>query len=112
MGISTHILDTTKGKPAQNVAVVLERETEQGWLKITSAHTDADGRVKSLLTPGENPMAGTWRLTFDTGGYSAAQGTQGFYPSVTITFVVREPTEHHHVPLLLNPYGFATYRGS
>ena len=111
--ISTHILDTARGRPAAGVAVLLETVDEGGApSEVTRAVTDADGRVKELAPAGGSLAAGTYRLTFDSGAYFAAQGVEGFYPLVTVLFTLRDPTQHHHVPLLLSPFGYATYRGS
>lgn len=114
MGISTHILDTSRGKPAAGVSVTLEiREGESSWKPVGSGTTDNDGRVKSLLPEGKSaPDVGTYRVSFAVGAYYASRNEQGFYPSVSIEFIVRSSEEHYHVPLLLNPYGYSTYRGS
>jgi 5-hydroxyisourate hydrolase len=110
--ITTHILDTSRGRPAAGVHVALDRRMEAGWQPLGVGVTDDDGRLGTLLPPGERPAAGTYRLRFATGEYFAAQGVEGFYPQVTIEFHLRAPEEHHHVPLLLNPFGYSTYRGS
>ena len=113
--ITTHVLDTARGRPAAGVAVVLEhgRVGEAGaWHEIGRGVTDADGRIKALLAPGVHLAAGVHRLTFATGAYFAAQDVAAFYPEVRITFVVTDPAQHHHVPLLLSPFGYSTYRGS
>jgi 5-hydroxyisourate hydrolase len=104
MSLSTHVLDAALGRPAAGVAVRLEREGSV----VAEAVTDADGRVREL---GEL-AAGVHRLTFDTGAYFAASGRDAFYPEVTVAFTVTDPDEHHHVPLLLSPYAYSTYRGS
>jgi 5-hydroxyisourate hydrolase len=106
-GISTHILDTANGRPAAGVPVVLEMRGGGDWAEVASATTDSDGRVAELL---EGPLeAGDYRIRFATGGYL---GGGAFFPEVTVTFTVTAPDEHHHVPLLLSPFGYATYRGS
>jgi len=111
--ITTHVLDTTAGRPAAGVAVRLEvHVAERGWVALGSAVTDADGRVRDLLAAGARLDAGRYRLTFDTGAYFRAQGTTGFYPSVPIEFEVQDGGEHYHVPLLLSRFGYSTYRGS
>ena len=111
--ITTHILDTSRGRPAAGVAVTLERLSEAGESTVLARGvTDADGRLRDLLPPEPRPAAGIYRLTFETGAYYIALGVEGFYPSVAVTFLLRAPEEHHHVPLLLNPFGFSTYRGS
>jgi 5-hydroxyisourate hydrolase len=108
--ITTHVLDTALGKPAAGVELVLER-VDPTPLELARRATDADGRVGDLLPPGSLER-GTYRITFDTAGYFAATGRASFYPSVTVLFEVAEPTQHHHVPLLLSPFGYSTYRGS
>jgi 5-hydroxyisourate hydrolase len=110
MGISTHILDTTRGRPAEGVPVTLERDSNNGFVVVHRGVTDADGRVKGLVTGAPEP--GTWRIRFETGAYHQRLGVDGFYPWVEIVFVTTSATEHYHVPLLLNPFGFSTYRGS
>lgn len=112
MGISTHVLDTTRGRPATGVPVTLEQLGEGAWGHVGKAVTDADGRVKSLLPDGFELKAGTFRIAFDVAWYFEKQNVPSFYPGVSITFVVRDPREHFHVPLLLNPFGYSTYRGS
>jgi 5-hydroxyisourate hydrolase len=111
--ITTHILDTSKGRPAGGVLVRLEiRSPEGDWKVIGHGTTDMDGRSRSLL-PADTPLvSATYRLTFDTAAYFSAQHVESFYPQVTIVFNVVEASEHYHVPLLLNPYGYSTYRGS
>jgi 5-hydroxyisourate hydrolase len=110
MGISTHILDTTRGRPASGVDVTLEHAGTSGWSEIGRGATDADGRVKALMT--ESPEPGRYRITFQVGAWFKSQGVTAFYPEVAITFEVQRGGEHFHVPLLLNPFGFTTYRGS
>jgi 5-hydroxyisourate hydrolase len=110
-GITTHVLDTSTGRPAAGVPVTLERSDEQGaWTPLGSGRTDADGRLRTLLsTP---PLAGTYRLTFDTRTYFEAARLPVFYPRVAVTFCAAAPEDHYHVPLLLSPFGYSTYRGS
>jgi 5-hydroxyisourate hydrolase len=109
--ITTHVLDTARGSPAAGVEVTLERGSAAGepWTTVASARTGADGRIGEL---GGAPVAGHYRLRFDTGAYFQAAGTAAFFPEVTVHFVVERPEEHHHVPLLLSPFGYSTYRGS
>ena len=108
MSLSTHVLDASRGTPATGVPVRLA--TTDGH-ELASAVTDADGRVRELAA--ELP-AGDYRLTFATGEYFAANGQKGFYPEVVVTFTVTDADsgQHHHVPLLLSPYAYSTYRGS
>jgi len=110
--ITTHVLDTSRGRPASGVPIVLaRRDANGGYAEVARGETDADGRLRTL-TEGKTLEKGVYRLVFDTGKYFAAIGVEGFYPEAAITFEVRAPNEHHHVPLLLQPFGFATYRGS
>ena len=111
-GISTHILDTSRGVAAPGVAVTLEREVgADHWKPIGSGTTDADGRVKNLVAEGAL-QTGTYRLRFATGAYWQAQGVAAFHPQVEVVFTVRDAGKHHHVPLLLSPFGYTTYRGT
>ena len=111
-GITTHVLDVARGRPAQAVPVILERQTEDTWRELGRAATDADGRVRQLLPAGHALSAGIYRLTFLTRSYFDALGIEGFYPEAAIVFTVRDPDQHYHVPLLLSPFGYSTYRGS
>jgi 5-hydroxyisourate hydrolase len=111
--ISTHVLDLTHGKPAQNVPVRLERRESSGeWARLANSSTDRDGRCVQLLPENETLRAGLYRLVFDTASYHDAQETEGFHPIVEITFHVREGDSAFHIPLLLSPFGYTTYRGS
>ena len=111
--ISTHVLDTTRGRPAENVPVRLERKEAGGdWSTVAEARTDHDGRCGQLLPHEQLLHAGLYRLAFDTGSYFTAQKVDGLYPGVEITFQVREGESHFHIPLLLSPNGYTTYRGS
>jgi 5-hydroxyisourate hydrolase len=111
--ISTHVLDTARGRPAAGVPVVLEQVAADGaGRELLRATTDTDGRVRELAPAGAPLGAGRYRLTFDTGAYFGAAGVGAFYPVVRVEFVVRDATQHHHVPLLLSPFGYSTYRGS
>jgi 5-hydroxyisourate hydrolase len=113
--ISTHVLDTSRGQPAAGVWVLLERlgsEDSSPTREMTRKKTDAEGRVRELLPNGSALGVGRYRLTFDTGSYFASAGIEPFYPAVAVTFIVRDTNQHYHIPLLLSPYGFSTYRGS
>jgi 5-hydroxyisourate hydrolase len=113
IGISTHVLDTSRGKPASDVPVHLERQEGSGeWRRLGSDCTDRDGRCSHLLPEGEKLSPGTYRLAFDTATYYDAQQVQGLYPIVEVTFAVRDGETHFHIPLLLSLYGYTTYRGS
>jgi len=108
MGITTHILDTATGRPAAGVPIRLERQdTDGSWQPVGAGATDEDGRLKTLLPAGPAPH-GVYRIHFDTSAYL---GEHAFFPAVQIDFVVRDD-RHHHVPLLLSPFGYSTYRGS
>lgn len=110
--ITTHVLDTSRGRPASGVPIGLFRRDDAGaFVELARGATDADGRLRNL-TDGKSLEKGVYRLVFDTAAYFASIATLGFYPEAAITFEVRAPSEHHHVPLLLNPFGFSTYRGS
>jgi len=112
-GISTHVLDTAKGKPARDVPVRLERKQNSGeWRMVGGARSGPDGRCAQLLAEGETLSPGTYRMTFETESYFSAQGLRGFYPIVQLTFSVQEGETHFHIPLLLSPHGYTTYRGS
>lgn len=108
--VTTHILDLTAGTPAAGVAVTLEHAEGSVWSVQGHAVTDADGRVREGFGP--VTVAGRYRLTFATGAYFAARGIASFHPEVVVVFEVRDVNQHHHVPLLLSPYGYSTYRGS
>jgi 5-hydroxyisourate hydrolase len=104
--LSTHVLDTSTGRPALGVHITLESEA---GAVVGEGTTDADGRLASI---GPEPLpTGDYRLRFDTGRWYEFQGSSGFYPEVVVMFRI-EDDEHHHVPLLLSPYGYSTYRGS
>jgi 5-hydroxyisourate hydrolase len=111
--ISTHILDIALGKPASNVAVRLERRhVSAGWCALLSAHTDSDGRCAQLLPEEEALVPGPYRLVFDTASYYSAQNIEALYPVVEVTFQVRSGESQFHIPLLLSPNSYTTYRGS
>jgi len=106
--VSTHVLDTVTGLPAVGVAVVLERRAGAGWEQVSAASTDDDGRISSL---GEL-STGVHRISFDSGAYFGSREIETFYPQVTVVFDVSDPGRHLHVPLLLSPFAYSTYRGS
>jgi 5-hydroxyisourate hydrolase len=105
--LSTHVLDTTLGRPAVGVGVVLE---SRDGAVVGEARTDGDGRVGTIGPERLDP--GDYRLRFATGDYFAARGEVGFYPEVVVVFTIADGSEHYHVPVLLSPYGYSTYRGS
>ena len=107
--LSTHVLDAASGRPAAGVRVTLERRDGDGWRQLGNGLTDDDGRVRDLAPGGLD--AGVHRLVFATGEYFAATGQRGFYPEVPVVFEI-DTDGHYHVPLLLSPFAFSTYRGS
>ncbi|GAB3440976.1 hydroxyisourate hydrolase [Streptomonospora sediminis] len=111
--VTTHILDTALGRPAGGVPVRLDAAADPdrtAWKPVAAGRTDDDGRVPGL-GPDRLP-AGYYRIVFDTGSYFAATGRRGFYPEVTVVFDLADEDAHHHVPLLLSPFSYSTYRGS
>lgn len=111
--ITTHVLDTARGRPAEGMGVVLEYQNpDSSWTELARGQTNADGRLTTLLPAGVSVSTGIYRLRFATGSYHAALGVRGFYPEVQILFQIDEPGAHYHVPLLLSPFGYSTYRGS
>ncbi len=108
--ISTHVLDTTLGRPASGVPLILAKGSGGGWRTVGRGSTDLDGRCKTLLKDGKLKK-GNYRLTFGVASYFKRTGQRAFYPSVSIVFTVAD-SRHHHVPLLLSPWGYSTYRGS
>lgn len=112
-GITTHVLDLKTGLPARGVAVRLEiQRAERGWTTLGDRVTDDDGRVRDFVQPGARLDPGLYRLTFRTGDYFRAQGAPAFHPEVAVSFEVTDPSRAHHVPLLVSPFGYTTYRGS
>lgn len=114
--LTTHILDTTKGKPAEGVTIVLFQQdpvdpVTAGWRQVVLGTTNGDGRIPDLLHKEAVLEPGTYKMRFETKEYFDKLGVQTFYPFVEITFIITG-NEHYHVPLLLNPFGYATYRGS
>ena len=111
--ISTHVLDTSTGRPAAGVHVKLELLSgNEDWKVLGSGATDPDGRLKLSFPEGFHFAPGTYRLRFDTGSYFRAQRIPGLYPEVAVVFDVRDPERPLHIPLLLSPHGYTTYRGS
>lgn len=111
--ISTHVLDTALGRPAAGIHVTLDRLGEGDLVtRLGSGHTDGDGRLRDFVAPGVTLGAGIFRLRFDVGEYFTRTARQSFYPEVVVIFTVGAGDEHYHVPVLLSPYGYSTYRGS
>jgi 5-hydroxyisourate hydrolase len=110
--ITTHVLDLARGVPGAGIAVTLEVREAAAWSRVASGTTDRHGRL-TTLTEGKALAAGTYRLTFDVAAYHREHGiTESFFPEAQIAFNVRNAGEHFHVPLLLSPFGYSTYRGS
>lgn len=109
--LTTHILDTTKGKPAEGVIIVLLQQQTNEWIKITDGITNADGRISNFLQEDNILEPGVYKMKFETKDYFDKQNILSFYPFVEIAFIIID-SEHYHVPLLLTPFGYSTYRGS
>ncbi|KEA61821.1 5-Hydroxyisourate Hydrolase (HIUase) [Marinobacterium lacunae] len=110
--ITTHVLDTAKGQPAKGIELQLSVWREDGWHLLASGITNADGRVSDLLPVGKVLPAGRYRVRFELEPYLKLEGVPVFYPRADIEFMVGPDGEHYHIPLLLSPYGYSTYRGS
>lgn len=111
--VTTHVLDQSLGRPATNIKLQLEWESPEGsWRPVGRSATNADGRCGTLIPEGRTFFPGRYRLTFDTGVYFARLGVAAFYPEIQIQFEVTDTGQHYHVPLLLSPFGYSTYRGS
>ena len=110
--VSTHVLDLARGCPAAGVAVRLERDDQGAWRELAHVQTDADGRVRTFLPPAEVLAPGRYRLGFETGTYFRAEGSSCFHPYIEIVFLVTDASQNYHVPLLISPYSYSTYRGS
>ena len=112
-GITTHVLDTSTGNPASEVPITLEKQDDgESWTRIGHGKTNSDGRLRDLLPDTEPLETGVYRMTFYTGAYFASRSIDCFYPSVQVLFEIRDADAHYHVPLLLSPWGYSTYRGS
>ncbi|MFG6158086.1 hydroxyisourate hydrolase [Halomonas sp. 1390] len=110
--LSVHVLNIQSGQPSPGVEVELERRTDAGWESLATATTDAAGRVSALYPEGEAFEAGVYRVTFETGEWFAERDTATFFPEIPVPFQVENTEQHYHVPLLLSPYGYSTYRGN
>ena len=110
--ITTHVLDTSRGRPAGGVHVELDAYDGTSWRRVARGVTDSEGRLRSLMPDDSVLVGGVYRLTFDTAGYFRAQNATAFYPRVLVEFIVGEGESHYHVPLLLSPFGYSTYRGT
>lgn len=110
--ISTHILDTARGTPAANVSISLYRQKNDQWNRIGEGKTNSDGRVSDLYDQQSSLSAGVYKMHFATGDYFSAIGDAVFYPYAEVVFVIGKNAAHYHIPLLLSPFGYSTYRGS
>jgi 5-hydroxyisourate hydrolase len=110
--ITTHVLDLSTGHPAAGIDVLLEFESADRWMRVGHGSTDADGRLRTLMPPGALLEPGAYRLTFHTKPYFEKAGARTFFPHVVIVFEAVSGEPHYHVPLLLSPFGYSTYRGS
>ena len=109
--ITTHVLDTSKGKPATGIKIILFKNEDEAWVTIAGGTKNIDGRITNLLEENIIPAAGIYKLKFETKEYFDHQSIESFYPFIEIVFEIKDK-EHYHVPLLLNPFGYSTYRGS
>jgi 5-hydroxyisourate hydrolase len=112
MSVTTHVLDLRAGRPAVGVRVALDVLDGDDWRRLGEGATDIDGRLSGLLPAERRLTPGAHRMVFETGAWFADQGVDAFYPEVSVVFEVADPTQHFHVPLLLSPFGYSTYRGS
>lgn len=111
-GISTHVLDSSSGRPATGVDASLEFRAANGWEYKGSGTTNSSGRIDRLITSNDGLPPGNYRVTFNTLSYFHLNGQECFYPEVVVVFEVADPDEHYHIPLLLSPFGYTTYRGN
>jgi 5-hydroxyisourate hydrolase len=109
--LTTHILDTSIGKPAAGVTVVLLLQQGEGWTEVTRGSTNQDGRITDWLDKSTMLPTGVFKLVFETGAYFNKAAIPTFYPFVEVVVAIADEA-HYHIPLLLSPYGYSTYRGS
>ena len=110
--LTTHVLDTSRGRPAAGVAVVVEKSHgKNDWKEVSRGVTNADGRVPTLMS-GVVLEKGSYRLLFDVAAYFRTTNTKSFYATISIHLEIDDPLQHYHAPLLLSPFGYSTYRGS
>ena len=111
--ITTHVLDTSQGCPGANIRVRLEQHNTDGnWQEVSSGTTDNDGRIMNLVAEEDVLGTGIYQMIFVTGPYFEIHGISFFYPEIEIRFLLSNPEQHYHIPLLLSPFGYSTYRGS
>ncbi len=111
--ITTHVLDTANGSPAEGIKITLEQQIEDGsWLEKATGVTNSVGRIMDLLAEDDLLDSGLYRMVFVTASYFQKQGVSYFYPEIEVKFMLQNPNQHYHIPLLLSPFGYSTYRGS
>lgn len=110
--LSVHVLNLETGVPSAGVQVTLEQQVDEGWKPLAQGTTNEQGRIPALFPKGVPFHKGEYRVVFKTGDYYRHQGRDSFFPEIPVVFDVTQPTQHYHIPLLLSPYGFSTYRGS
>ncbi len=110
--ITTHVLDVSRGSPADGIPAILEFKSAEGWNELARGLTNSDGRIPDLLPKERKIDPGVYRLTFEIRSYVERNHTAGFYPYVPIVFEIRDSEQQYHIPLLLSPFGYSTYRGS
>ncbi|WP_338758996.1 hydroxyisourate hydrolase [Massilia sp. METH4] len=110
--ISVHVLDLQSGQPTAGIQVKLEQRAGEGWRKVAAGVTNAQGRIAALYPEGQPMAAGDYRIVFETGEHYARQKQDTFFPRIPVEFRVNAPAQHYHIPLLLSPFGYSTYRGN
>lgn len=110
--LSVHVLDQQSGQPGARIAVTLEQRKGTEWIQLASGVTNEQGRIPALYPEGKAMAAGDYRIVFRTGEHFARKGQASFFPRIPVEFTVDAPTQHYHIPLLLSPFGYSTYRGN
>lgn len=110
--LSVHVLDQVSGQPSAGIGVRLEKQEGAQWRLLARAETDVQGRIRGLYPANQPLSAGIYRVTFETGAFFARHKTPTFFPEIPVLFEVQATSQHYHIPLLLSPFGYATYRGN
>lgn len=110
--LSVHVLDQGSGQPGAGIQVTLEQRKGTEWLQLASGVTNEQGRIPALYPEGKAMAAGDYRIVFRTGEHFARKGQPTFFPRIPVEFTVDAPAQHYHIPLLLSPFGYSTYRGN
>ncbi len=110
--LSVHVLDLQSGRPTAGIRVTLEQREGAAWRQLANGVTDAQGRIQALYPENGTLAAGDYRIVFQTGEHYKRQGQATFFPRIPVEFSVDAPTQHYHIPLLLSPFGYSTYRGN